>query len=53
MSSANSLILLYLTLSTMSFMYIKNSVGPSTVPYGTPDVTTLRSDEMLPITALW
>ena len=25
-------------------MHIRNSMGPSTVPWGTPDVTTIFSD---------
>ena len=46
LSSAKSLIWLCLMYSGRSFMYryIRNSMSPSTVPWGTPEVTAIFSD---------
>ena len=40
--------------SGKSFIYIKYSSGPKTVPWGTPDVVTMGTDDPLPpITTDW
>ena len=39
--------------SGKSFIYSKNSSGPRTVPWGTPDVVTTGADEVLSITTDW
>ena len=39
--------------SGKSFIYSKNSSGPRTVPWGTPDVVTTGTDEVLSITPDW
>ena len=39
--------------SGKSFKYSKNSSGPRTVPWGTPDVVTTGADEVLSITTDW
>ena len=36
-----------------SFKYTRNNNGPSTVPWGTPDVTGLVSDELPSRTTVW
>ena len=51
LSSANSLIL-EVRLFSMSLMYRRNRSGPSTVPWGTPDVTICVS-EWEPFTSTW
>ena len=43
-SSANSLIVECLMTSGRSFMYIENSMGPRTVPCGTPEVTGIGEE---------
>ena len=51
-SSAKSLTV-ELRLSGKSFIYIKNSSGPKTVPWGTPDVVTTGADDAPSITTDW
>ena len=48
-SSAKSLMVEFM-LSAMSLMYIKNNVGPRTVPWGTPEVTSAGSKVNLLLT---
>ena len=47
MSSAKILTILSVTLSGRSFIIIKKSKGPRTVPWGIPDVT-LASEDLAP-----
>ena len=51
LSSANSLIL-EVRLFSMSLMYRRNRSGPSTVPWGTPDVYICVS-KWEPFTSTW
>ena len=52
-SSANSRVWDEVTHWGKSFMYTRNNNGPSTVPWGTPDVTGLVSDELPSRTTVW
>ena len=51
-SSAKSLIVDTLRLSHMSFMYTKKRDGPSTEPWGTPDVTAKQLEDTPSTTTL-
>ena len=51
-SSAKSLTV-ELRSSGESFLYIKNSSGPRTVPWGTPDVVTAGADDAPSVTTDW
>ena len=52
-SSANSRVWDEVTHWGKSFKYTRNNNGPSTVPWGTPDVTDLVSDELPSRTIVW
>ena len=52
-SSANSRVWDEVTHWGKSFKYTRNNNGPSTVPWGTPDVTGLVSDELPSRTTVW
>ena len=44
-SSANSLVLEWVTFSGRSLMKARNNRGPSTVPWGTPELTGACADD--------